>query len=61
MMDIDAQVRLWQDKVTDPELAAQLEELVSSGDAQALQDAFYRELEFGTAGLRGVICQELPA
>ena len=55
MMDIDAQVRLWQDKVTDPELAAQLEELVSSGDAQALQDAFYRELEFGTAGLRGII------
>ena len=24
-------------------------------DADAIQDAFYRELEFGTGGLRGVI------
>ncbi|MDO4401106.1 MAG: phospho-sugar mutase, partial [Coriobacteriia bacterium] len=45
----------WQEKATDPEIAAQLAELLASGDADAIEDAFYRNLEFGTAGLRGVL------
>ena len=45
----------WQEKATDPEIAQQLAELLASGDTDAIEDAFYRNLEFGTAGLRGVL------
>jgi phosphoglucomutase len=48
-------VRYWQDHVSDPELSAELEGLVSSGDEQAVEDAFFQELVFGTGGLRGII------
>ncbi|MBQ5312319.1 MAG: phospho-sugar mutase, partial [Oscillospiraceae bacterium] len=45
---------LWLEKaVDDPDLH---EELVSiAGDDDAIKDRFYRDLEFGTGGLRGVI------
>ncbi len=47
-------VNVWQEKaVLDPDLGAELSAL--SGNEDALTDAFYRNLEFGTAGLRGVI------
>ena len=49
-----AKVQLWKEHVTDPELAAELDELVA-GDEEQLNDAFYRDLEFGTAGLRGTL------
>ncbi|MCH4230581.1 MAG: phospho-sugar mutase, partial [Atopobiaceae bacterium] len=52
---IEDSVRTWQESVTEPDLAAELDGLVSAGDEEALSDAFYRSLEFGTAGLRGVI------
>ncbi|MDD3485993.1 MAG: phospho-sugar mutase [Atopobiaceae bacterium] len=52
---IEDSVRTWQESVTEPDLAAELDGLVSDGDEEALSDAFYRSLEFGTAGLRGVI------
>lgn len=44
---------LWLDKVTDKTLEDELKSI--SGDADAIQDRFYKDLEFGTAGLRGVI------
>lgn len=37
----------------DPDLKAELEHIF--GDEAAIEDRFYRELEFGTGGLRGVI------
>ena len=37
----------------DPELRQELDAM--QGDADRITDAFYRELEFGTAGLRGVL------
>ncbi|WP_028521394.1 phospho-sugar mutase [Ruminococcus flavefaciens] len=37
----------------DPDLKAELEEI--RGDSEAINDRFYRDLEFGTGGLRGVI------
>ena len=52
--ETEATIKLWQDKVTDPELAEELAALVAEG-GEALNDAFYRSLEFGTAGLRGTI------
>ena len=48
-------IKLWQDNVTVPDLKAELDALVSAGDEDALNDAFYRTLEFGTAGLRGTL------
>jgi len=48
-------VARWQARATDPEVAADLAELVSSEDGKAIEDAFYRSLEFGTGGLRGVL------
>ena len=44
---------LWCEKVTDTELAAELAAM--AGDEKAIEDAFYTELSFGTAGLRGII------
>ncbi len=37
----------------DAETKAAVQALLSSGDNSALEDAFYRRLEFGTGGLRG--------
>lgn len=45
---------LWLDKATeDPDLGAELRSV--EGDEEQINDRFYRELEFGTGGLRGVI------
>ncbi len=52
MADIQKLFGLWSEKaVADPDLKAELSKM----DEDAKNDAFYRELEFGTAGLRGVI------
>ena len=45
----------WRAGCTEADLLEELEALVSAGDESALIDAFYRDLAFGTAGLRGVI------
>ena len=39
--------------VNDPDLAAELREM--QHDTARIRDAFYRDLDFGTAGLRGII------
>ena len=52
---IEQRVRTWQDNVGEPDLKAELDGLVAAGDEDRLSDAFYRDLEFGTAGLRGVL------
>ncbi len=44
---------IWCQKVTDPTLAAELNSV--KGDEAAIEDRFFKELDFGTAGLRGVI------
>ena len=50
--DIIEEYKRWQrNAVIDPELKPELDEM-SSDD---IQDSFYRDLEFGTGGLRGVI------
>ena len=51
-MDIEMSYRRWMERADEslkPELAAM------EGDAAAREDAFYRDLAFGTGGLRGVI------
>lgn len=54
-MDCRSLYDLWCEKVTDPELQADLKAMDESGDEAVIEDAFYRALEFGTAGLRGVL------
>lgn len=54
-MDCRSLYDLWREKVTDPELQADLKAMGESGDEAVIEDAFYRTLEFGTAGLRGVL------
>lgn len=45
---------VWLEKaVADPDLKPELEAM--AGDEAKIEDAFYKDLEFGTAGLRGVI------
>ena len=54
MNDIKALYARWKDRATlDPDLAAELAQI--EGDEDAILDRFYKNLEFGTAGLRGVI------
>lgn len=55
MADISAIVNEWATKLTDSELAAQLRATIDAGDEAELADAFRCELEFGTAGLRGIL------
>lgn len=50
-MDYIEQYRLWCQKVKDQELEAELVSM--EGNISVIKDAFYRDLSFGTAGLRG--------
>ena len=45
----------WLDRVQDDELLAELRAMEAAGDEAAVADAFFQDLEFGTAGLRGIV------
>lgn len=53
--EIQAIIDEWQEKVTIPDLKEELDALIAANDEDKLFDAFYRSLEFGTAGLRGTL------
>ncbi len=50
-MEINEKVRLWQSDVFDAETYQELQKLQK--DPEALYDAFYQDLSFGTGGMRG--------
>lgn len=50
-MNYKEEYNRWLEKVTDTELLQALREM----DDKAVEDAFYRDLAFGTGGLRGVL------
>ncbi|MBR2406550.1 MAG: phospho-sugar mutase [Clostridia bacterium] len=53
-MNVTEKLNLWLSRATDdPDLIPDLNSIV--GDENEIYERFYRELEFGTAGLRGVI------
>ncbi len=53
-MSVNELYKIWCEKaVDDPELISELESI--ENDADGINDRFYRNLEFGTGGLRGVI------
>lgn len=51
--EIKREARLWLERCSDAKLLSELSEI--SEDEARLRDAFYRHLEFGTGGLRGVL------
>lgn len=53
--EIQDKVQLWAENITETDLKSELENLMAPGNEEKLNDAFYRDLEFGTAGLRGTI------
>ena len=53
MNDIHALFKLWKEKNTEEDLAKELSEI--EGNEDEILDRFFKNLEFGTAGLRGVI------
>jgi phosphoglucomutase len=52
-MTINERFALWEQKATDETIIKQLEELKQ--DETAMTNAFYKDLSFGTAGMRGEI------
>ena len=54
-MNIQEELKRWQELAIDEDVAEQLRVLVEEGSASDIADAFFQELEFGTAGLRGII------
>lgn len=52
MADFKENVKIWKEKVKDGALRAELDALK---DETALKDRFYKDLEFGTGGLRGIL------
>lgn len=52
---IEAKVLAWKNGITDADLVDELADLTKPENAEKLHDAFYRDLAFGTAGLRGVL------
>lgn len=56
--DIEELLGTWTSQVSEPDLAAELAEMSrcwKAGDRETARDAFFQDLAFGTAGLRGVI------
>jgi phosphoglucomutase len=52
---IEARAKDYIGREADPVFRAEVEGLLAAGDWKELEDRFYRDLEFGTGGLRGVI------
>ena len=55
MADVHELLNTWITHVEDPELLAELNSMMESGDEDKITDAFFQDLAFGTAGLRGTI------
>ncbi|GAB4404928.1 MAG: phospho-sugar mutase [Bacteroidia bacterium] len=52
---IQEKVNTWLNSHIDAEAKAEIHALLDSGNPDAVVDAFYQDLEFGTGGLRGIM------
>lgn len=52
-MDYQQKYQLWLQKATHPDVVQNLQAMAQ--DEQQKQDSFYKDIEFGTAGMRGVM------
>lgn len=55
MADVHELLSVWIENVKDEELLVELKAMKEAGDEEAITDAFFQELAFGTAGLRGTL------
>ena len=55
MADVHELLSTWIENVKDEELLAELKAMRGAGDEDAITDAFFQDLAFGTAGLRGTL------
>ena len=53
--EIQQTINTWLTPEYDAETQASIREMMANGHEEALTDAFYRTLEFGTGGLRGIM------
>lgn len=53
--DVQQKINIWLKGNYDAQTQADIQQLLDSNQEEALNDAFYRDLEFGTGGLRGVM------
>ena len=54
MNDALTRAKTWLNETFDPETRAEVQRMIDS-DPKALSDAFFKELSFGTGGLRGIM------
>ena len=54
MASVEERIQSWLDSPYDPEMKAEIRRL-KEVDPQALNDAFYKDLSFGTGGMRGLM------
>lgn len=52
---VTQRAQAWLDKAYDADTRAEVQRMLDNPDKTALIDAFYKDLEFGTGGLRGVM------
>lgn len=52
---VKAKIDVWLSGSYDEDTKKSIQEMVDSNQEEALTDAFYKDLEFGTGGLRGVM------
>lgn len=52
---IKANIEVWLDGNYDEATKTSIRQLIAQGDEKELTDAFYKNLEFGTGGLRGIM------
>ena len=50
-----AKIDTWLNGPYDEETKAEIKKFIAANETEALGDAFYRDLEFGTGGLRGIM------
>ena len=55
LLSVTEKAQSWLDGNYDEETKKEVEQMLESEDKSQLIDAFYRELEFGTGGLRGIM------
>ncbi len=52
---ISDRIRVWLDGNYDQDTKNEIQQLIDAGKTEELTDAFYKDLEFGTGGLRGIM------
>jgi phosphoglucomutase len=53
--DVQTKVNLWLSDEFDAQTRAGIQKLIDEGNETELVDSFYKNLEFGTGGLRGIM------